>query len=52
MARARKIKAASGLEIEMGTGNVCKDLGFKNAEAMLARRATSRRSCGSSGQSA
>jgi predicted XRE-type DNA-binding protein len=37
MARAGKIKAASGLEIEMGTGNVYKDLGFKNAEAMLAR---------------
>jgi len=37
MARVRKTKPTSGLEIEMGTGNVYKDLGFKNAEAMLAR---------------
>lgn len=37
MARVRKVKAASGLEIEMGSGNVYRDLGFKNSEAMLAR---------------
>ena len=37
MARVRKVKPASGLEIEMGSGNVYRDLGFKNAEAMLAR---------------
>lgn len=35
MAKARRIK--SGLEIETGSGNVYQDLGFKNAEAMLAR---------------
>jgi len=37
MAKARKAKPVSGLEIETGSGNVYKDLGFKNAEAMLAR---------------
>ena len=37
MAKARKIKPAAGLEIQTGSGNVDKDLGFKNAEAMLAR---------------
>jgi predicted XRE-type DNA-binding protein len=37
MARRRKIRVASRLEIETGSGNVYKDLGFKNAEAMLAR---------------
>jgi len=34
MAKARRIKLASGLEIETGSGNVYRDLG---SEAMLAR---------------
>ena len=46
MARIRKIKPASGLEIEMGSGNVYRDLGFKNAEAMLARARSKRYSEG------
>ena len=29
MAKMRKVKLASGLEIEVGSGNVYKDLGFK-----------------------
>jgi predicted XRE-type DNA-binding protein len=37
MAKVRRVKPASGLEIQTGSGNVYKDLGFKNAEAMLAR---------------
>ena len=37
MAKMRKVKLAPGLEIEVGSGNVYKDLGFKNADAMLAR---------------
>lgn len=37
MAKVRKVKLASGLEIEVGSGNVYKDLGLKNADAMLAR---------------
>ena len=37
MAKMRKVKLASGLEIEVGSGNVYKHLGFKNADAMLAR---------------
>ena len=37
MAKMRKVKLASALEIEVGSGNVYKDLGFKNADAMLAR---------------
>ena len=37
MAKVRKVKLASGLVIEAGSGNVYKDLGFKNADAMLAR---------------
>jgi predicted XRE-type DNA-binding protein len=36
MAKARKIKPASGLEMP-GSGNAYKDLGFRNADAMLAR---------------
>ena len=37
MAKMRKVNLASGLEIEVGSGNVYEDLGFKNADAMLAR---------------
>jgi predicted XRE-type DNA-binding protein len=37
MARKRKVKLASGLEIEKGSGNVYKDLGFRDAEGMLAK---------------
>jgi predicted XRE-type DNA-binding protein len=37
MAKKRKRRAASGLEFEIGSGNVYKDLGFKDAEAMLAK---------------
>jgi len=37
MARVRKAKPTRGPDIEMGSGNVYRDLGFKNAEAMLAR---------------
>jgi hypothetical protein len=42
MARMRKVKLAPGLEIEVGSGNVYKDLGFKNADAMLASLAVGR----------
>jgi len=37
MARKRRIRLASGLEIEMGSGNVYKDLGFREAAGMLAK---------------
>ena len=38
MAKKRKVRgAASGLEFEISSGNVYKDLGFKDAEAMLAK---------------
>ena len=37
MAKKRKLKGASGLEFEIGSGNVYKDLGFKDADAMLAK---------------
>jgi len=37
MAKRRKLRGASGLEFEIGSGNVYKDLGFKDAEAMLAK---------------
>jgi predicted XRE-type DNA-binding protein len=37
MARKRRIRLASELEIEMGSGNVYKDLGFRDAEGMLAK---------------
>ena len=37
MAKKRKLKGVSGLEFEIGSGNVYKDLGFKDADAMLAK---------------
>jgi hypothetical protein len=46
MANKRKLRGA--LEYEIGGGNVYKDLGFKDADAMLMRRASLWRSHGSS----
>lgn len=37
MSKSRKIRTGSGVKIEPGSGNVYKDLGFKDAEAMLAK---------------
>ncbi len=37
MTKSRKIRMSSGVEIEAGSGNVYKDLGFKDADAMLAK---------------
>ena len=37
MTKSRKIRISSGVEIETGSGNVYKDLGFKDAEAMIAK---------------
>jgi len=37
MAKKRRVRSASGLEIEVGSGNVYKDLGFRDAEGMLAK---------------
>jgi predicted XRE-type DNA-binding protein len=37
MAKKRKLRGASRLEYEIGSGNVYKDLGFKGADAMLAK---------------
>jgi predicted XRE-type DNA-binding protein len=37
MGKRRKSRLVSGLEIEASSGNVYKDLGFKNPEAMRAR---------------
>ena len=37
MARKRKAKVAPRSEIEMGSGNVYRDLGFRDADEMLAK---------------
>lgn len=37
MAKRRRLKGASKSEFEIGSGNVYKDLGFKDADAMLAK---------------
>ena len=37
MAKKRRLKGASISEFEIGSGNVYKDLGFKDADAMLAK---------------
>ena len=37
MSKNRKIEADSAVQIETGSGNVYKDLGFKDPEAMLAK---------------
>jgi hypothetical protein len=37
MAKKRRLKGASKLEFEIGSGNVYNDLGFKDAHAMLAK---------------
>ena len=37
MAKKRKVKGAAELESEISSGNVYKDLGFKDADAMLAK---------------
>ena len=37
MTKSRKIRMSSGVEMETGSGNVYKDLGFKDAEAMIAK---------------
>lgn len=37
MATKRNFKGNPGLEIEIGSGNVYKDLGFKDPEAMLTK---------------
>jgi predicted XRE-type DNA-binding protein len=37
MAKKRELKRVSGPEFEIGSGNVYKDLGFKDADAMLAK---------------
>ncbi|MGH8703612.1 MAG: helix-turn-helix domain-containing protein [Burkholderiales bacterium] len=37
MAKKRRLKGASKLEFEIGSGNVYKDLGFRDADAMLAK---------------
>jgi predicted XRE-type DNA-binding protein len=37
MTKSRKIRMSSGVEIETGSVNVYKDLGFKDAEAMIAK---------------
>lgn len=37
MAKKRRLKGASKLEFEIGSGNVYKDLGFGDADAMLAK---------------
>jgi predicted XRE-type DNA-binding protein len=37
MAKKRELKGVSGPEFEIGSGNVYKDLGFKDADAMLAK---------------
>ena len=37
MAKKRRLEGASKFEFEIGSGNVYKDLGFKDADAMLAK---------------
>lgn len=37
MSKKRRLKGASKLEFEIGSGNVYKDLGFKDANAMRAK---------------
>jgi predicted XRE-type DNA-binding protein len=37
MAKKQRNRGISGIEVEAGSGNVYRDLGFRNAEAMLAK---------------